>query len=254
MAVELGIGEAGALLAAASAAGAVNAVAGGGSLLSFPALVALGYPPLTANVTNAVGVLPGYLGGSIAYRRELRGQRARVRGLALPSAAGAIAGTALLLGTPPPLFERVAPALVLSASLLLGVQPAIARRVGRRSGGGDASPSAVGALTFAAAVYGGYFGAGLGVLLLAVLGVVLADDLQRLNALKGVLSLVIGVVTAATVALLGPVAWPAAAVMLLGSLAGGHAGVRVARRVPSEALRRAVVAVGIAVAVALWLA
>ena len=246
--------ELAALAAAGAAAGAVNAVAGGGSLISFPALVAAGHPPLVANVTNAVAVLPGYLGGSVAYRAELRGQRGRVRALAATSALGAAAGTALLLTTPASAFERLAPALVLAASLLLAAQPWIAARVGAPPGDGAGRRRALlQPVVLVAAIYGGYFGAGLGVLLLAVLGLLLVDDLQRLNALKGALSLVIGAVAALSVALFGPVAWPAAGVMALGSLAGGHLGVGVARRMAPEALRRGVVVLGVAVAVALWL-
>jgi uncharacterized membrane protein YfcA len=250
--VTLGIAEGAALAGAATAAGAVNAVAGGGSLISFPALVAVGYPALHANVTNAVAVLPGYLGGSIAYRDELRGQGRTVRALGAASAAGAAAGTALLLTTPSSVFEQLAPPLVLLSSLLLAAQPWLARLVGRRRGEERAAPAAAWAAAFAAAIYGGYFGAGLGVMLLAVLGLLLTEDLQRLNALKGLLSLVIGLVTAASFALFGPVAWEAAAIMAAGSLAGGHAGVSVARRVAPGVLRAVVVVLGVGVAVALW--
>jgi hypothetical protein len=232
------------LAAAAVAAGAVNAVAGGGSLITFPALLAAGYAPVTANVTNAVAVLPGYLGGSVAYRRELGGQRQRIVWLGLASALGAVAGAVLLLELPASAFEAAAPWLILFASALLALQP---RLRGRRAPRG-------GLLVFAAAVYGGYFGAGLGLLLLAVLGLSLADDMQRLNALKGLLSLIVGVVSVAVFAVFGPVAWEAAAVMAVASYAGGHAGVSVARRLDPELLRRSIAALGALVAVVLVLA
>jgi uncharacterized protein len=240
------------LVAAAGAAGAVNAVAGGGSLISFPALLAAGYPALPANVTNAVAVLPGYLGGSVGYRRELRGQGRAARALGATSVAGAAAGAALLITTPASVFERVAPVLILAACALLAVQPRLARALERRRGGGERRTHPLHALAFLAAVYGGYFGAGLGVMLLAVLGLFLDEDLQRVNALKGLLSLVIGAVTALSFAVFGPVAWDAAALMAAASLAGGHAGVGVARRLPPELLRWGIVLAGTAVAVVLF--
>jgi uncharacterized membrane protein YfcA len=242
-----------ALLAAAGfGAGAVNALAGGGSLISFPALLAAGYPSVTANVTNALAVLPGYLGGSVAYRRELAGQGGRIRALALTSAFGAGAGAALLLVTSNALFEAVVPWLILAACAMLALQPraaAFARR--RRERGGRGGRLALHGALFAAALYGGYFGAGLGIMLLAVLGVFLEDDLQRLNALKGVLSLLIAIVTVAGFALFGPIAWDAAAIVGTACLAGGAAGVRLARRLPAPLLRAVVIAYGVAVAIVL---
>jgi uncharacterized membrane protein YfcA len=240
------------LLALAGAgAGAVNAVAGGGSLLSFSALLGAGYSPVTANATNSVAVLPGYLGGALSYAPELRGQGPRVGRLALASAVGALAGAALLIAAPPSVFELVAPILILASCGLLAAQPLLAGALARP---GSARPPGLLHLgQFAAGLYGGYFAAGLGVLLLAVLGLLLPgeDDLQRLNALKGALSLIIGTVAAATYALFGPVAWSAVAVMAVGAFAGGHAGVSVARRLPEAGLRWGIVAVGTAVAVAL---
>ncbi len=242
-----------ALLAAAGlGAGAVNAVAGGGSLISFPALLAAGYAPVTANVTNALAVLPGYLGGSLAYRRELSGQGGRIRALALTSALGAACGAALLLVTAEDTFEAVVPWLILLACAMLALQPraaAITRR--RREQSGRSGAVVLHAALFAAAVYGGYFGAGLGIMLLAVLGVFLDDELQRLNALKGVLSLLIAVVTVAGFALFGPIAWDAALVIGAASLVGAAAGVHVARRLSSDVLRGAVIAYGVGVAIVL---
>lgn len=242
----------GALLAAAGAsAGAVNAVAGGGSLITFSSLLALGYAPLTANVTNSVGVLPGYLGGAVGYAPELRGQGHRVRTLAVTAAVGAAAGAAVLIVTPASAFERAAPLLILASCTLLALQPRLTRSIPERRGGrGRHAVLHVG--QFAAAVYGGYFAAGFGVFLLAVLGLVLPEEsLQRLNALKGVLSLVIGAVAALTYAIFGPVAWSAAVVMAVASGIGGYAGVSAARRLPAGALRWGIVVLGAVVAIAL---
>jgi uncharacterized membrane protein YfcA len=242
----------GALLAAAgTCAGAVNAIAGGGSLISFSALLAVGYSPVTANVTNTVGVLPGYLGGSIGYGPELRGQGLRVSRLALTGAVGALAGAVLLITAPAEVFEVAAPVLILISCALLAAHPRLTRWLAVRGTGGDRSV-ALHVGQFAAALYGGYFAAGFGVLLLAMLALLLpGENLQRLNALKGVLSLLIGAVAAATYAVLGPVAWSAAGVMAVGSYVGGHAGVRAARRLPAAALRWGIVILGTAVALVL---
>jgi uncharacterized membrane protein YfcA len=232
----------------------VNAVAGGGSLISFPALLWAGYPALTANVTNTVALLPGYLGGTIAYRRELAGQRARAVRLAAISVAGAVAGAVLLLASPEALFRDVVPWLILFSCALLAAQPRLAARLAR-AGPGRAEERAPGlvASQVACGAYGAYFGAGLGVMMLAVLGIFLRDDLQRLNALKGLLSLVINAVAVVAFALFGPVAWGPVAVMAVLSLIGGQAGVLVARRLPAPALRAAVIAFGVAVALVLLL-
>jgi uncharacterized protein len=256
---------AGALLAgAAFLAGAVNAVAGGGSLISFPALLAAGYPALTANVTNTVALCPGYVGGTLGYRRELGGQRRRAVTLGLVSVAGALAGSVLLVRSPAELFEAVVPFLILLACALLAVQTRLARFVADRlgphpepgSGGGVGVgwrvPLLLGA-QFLAATYGAYFGAGLGIMMLAILGIFVADTLQRLNALKGLLSLVINLVGAAFFALFADVVWAAVAVMAVASLLGGQAGVLLARRLNDRLLRWLVVAFGVVVAVRLLL-
>jgi uncharacterized protein len=238
------------LAAAGLAAGGVNAVAGGGSLISFPALVAIGLPALNANVTNQVAVLPGYLGGSLAYRDELRGQRRRAIVLGIGSALGALAGAVLLVISSKRLFAVLAPILVLVAVALLALQPRLARLVqpGRPH---EPHPRGLHVANFLASVYGGYFGAGLGIMLLAVLAVALEDALQRLNALKGLLSLIVGAVAAAYFALFGPVRWEAAAVMAVASFVGGQLGVRVARRIDDRALWLAIVVFGTCVAA--WL-
>ena len=244
-------GTAALLAGAGLGAGVVNAVAGGGSLITFPALLAAGYPSVTANVTNAVAVLPGYVGGSLAYRRELAGQGGRIRALAATSAAGATAGAALLLVSPAGVFEAIVPWLILAACGLLAAQPRVAAAARARR----TAPSVLGlhAALFAATVYGGYFGAGLGIMLLAILGVFVDDALQRLNALKGVLSLLVAAVGAAGFALFGPVAWDAAAIVGATCLLGGAAGVGAARRLPAAVLRAVVIAYGVGVAIVLLL-
>ena len=246
-------GELALLAAAAFAAGAVNAVAGGGSLISFPALVAVGLPTLNANVTNQIAVLPGYLGGSVAYREELRGQRGRVLALLATTVAGTLIGALLLVLSSKRLFAYLAPVLVLVAVALLAAKPALSRLVERHTqhGARDHPGPGLHVANFAASIYGGYFGAGLGIMLLAILAVGLEDSLQRLNALKGLLSLVVAVVAAIFFALFGPVRWEAAGVMAVASFAGGHLGVGMARRIPDETLRRSIIVLGTGVAI--WL-
>jgi uncharacterized membrane protein YfcA len=240
--------------AAAFAAGAINAVAGGGSLISFPALVAVGVPTLAANVTNQIAVLPGYLGGTVAYREELRGQRQRVVALAATSCVGAVVGALLLVESSQRLFAVLAPVLVLVAVALLAAQPWLSRIEAERAAHPHARthprPGLQGA-NFLASVYGGYFGAGLGIMLLAILAIGLEDSLHRLNALKGLLSLVVAVVAAVFFALFGPVHWDAAGVMAVASFAGGHVGVGLARRISERALRLGIIVIGAGVAV--WL-
>jgi uncharacterized membrane protein YfcA len=238
------------LAAAGFGAGAVNAVGGGGSLITFPALLAAGYPAIAANVTNSVALLPGYLGGSLAYRRELAPQRERIRGLALTTVLGAGAGAALLLVSPAALFEAIVPWLILGACLLLALQPRAAA-FAQRHRAATGSGAALHAGLFVATAYGGYFGAGLGIVLLALLGALVPDELQRLNALKGVLSLLVAVVSAVGFALFGPIDPGAALVVGAACLLGGVAGVSVARRLPAAVLRGAVIAFGVAVALAL---
>lgn len=236
------------------AAGAFNAVAGGGSLLSFPALLAVGHSPLVANVTNTVGLLPGYLGGTVAYRRELTGQADRVRSLGLAAGVGALMGCALLLTSSEDLFESVVPWLVLLACALLALQPRLTAALRRRDGGTvRARPVALHVAVGLAGVYASYFGAAVGVVLLAVLGLLVADGLQRLNALKGTLSLVSSVIGAAVFLVLAPVDLSDAGVLAVSSLLGGHLGGGVARRLPDAVLRGTVLTVGVLVALVLLL-
>lgn len=245
---------AGALLLAGAAllAGAINAVAGGGTLLSFPALLFLGAPPLVANVSNAIGLLPGYVGGSVGYRRELEGQWPRLRLLGAVSAAGGAAGALLLVHTSPRAFAAVVPWLILVSCVLLLLQPLIARALAGSRPAEDAHKAPLLALSqAAAAVYGGYFGAGVSVLTVAVLGIFIRDHMQRLNALKVVLSFIVSAVAALCFAIVAPISWMVVAIMLPASFAGGFAGVLVARRLNATALRTVVVLFGVAVAVRL---
>ena len=240
------------LSGAGLAAGAVNAVAGGGSLLSFPALLAAGYPSVTANVTNTVALFPGYAGSVAGGRPELVGQARRVRSLALVSVVGAIGGAVLLLTTPGEVFTRVVPFLILLACALLLLQPRLSRAVqARAEARGTDHAWVLQASVLVAAVYGSYFGAGLGVILLGVLGVLLHERLQRVNALKNVLSLTMNAVALVAFGIFGPVAWSAVLVLAIASLAGGYLGVRAARRIPPAVLRAAVVVYGVVVAVLL---
>jgi uncharacterized membrane protein YfcA len=249
--VDLSIGQVALLAVAGFFAGALNAAAGGGSLISFPALILVGYPSLTANVTNNVAVAPGYLTGATGYRHELRGQRKRIVPLVIASFIGSLIGVGLILASSQRAFESFVPFLVLAACVLLAVQPAISRWLGERSG--DRERPGVGALAgqTLAGVYGGYFSAALGVAVLALLGLFLDDTLQRLNALKALLQLVIGAVSAVGFALLAPVAWTAVAIIAPASMVGGEVGARLAQRVSDRVLRVGIIAYGVAAAV--WL-
>lgn len=243
-----------ALLAVAGfLAGTINAVAGGGSLVSFPALLAIGLPGVTANVTNTVALWPGYLGGAIPYRKDLAAQRARATRLALTSLVGGAVGATLLLTTPASAFTLLVPYLVLGACALLALQPRVAAWVAGRRGDSTASGPPLGlyAAVLAASVYGAYFGAGLGVMLLAVLGIFLPDGLARLNGLKNALSLSINTLALVAFVLFGPVRWVAVLVMAVTSLLGGLFGARVAQRLSALVLRRIVITFGVLVALKL---
>lgn len=230
--------------------GAINAVAGGGSLVLFPALVASGLTPLCANVTNSMANLPGYAGGVLGFRSDLQGQRGRVLSVVGVTVLGASLGCALLLRLPDRAFNLIVPALVLFASLLLAAQPAIKRRA--QEAHEDRVWQRQLAL-LAAAVYGGYFGGALGVILLATLAFTVADELRRLNALKSVISLVNGSVCAIAFALFAPVHWPAAALAAPTNLLGGYLGARLASRISERWLRWGIVVYGVLVAIYLGL-
>src|SRR3954454_8787468 len=233
-------------------AGALNAVAGGGSLISFPAMLAVGYPALRANVTNTVAIWPGYLGSTAAYRPELVGQRPRMVALSVSSVLGAVAGSIVLLTTPDKVFRSIVPFLILAAAALLAVQPLVTEWVRRLPGAHREHNSAIlHASTFVGGVYGAYFGGGLGVMLLAILGLFIADTLQRVNALKTLLSLVINSVALIAFVLFGPVIWSVVLVVAPSALLGGYAGAGVARRMPANVLRATVVVFAVGVAIVL---
>lgn len=248
-----------ALLAGAGlVAGLINAVAGGGSLVSFPALLAVGVPSVPANVTNTVALWPGYVGGAAGYRDELRTLRRLVLPLVAISIVGAVAGAIVLLNTPASVFTDAVPWLVLVGTLLFAVQPLVSRRVRARAASAEATDrkgsgrqSALGVL--AAAVYGAYFGAGLGVTLLGVLGMTILEDLQQLNAIKNSLSLSINTVALVIFALFGPVRWSAVLVMAIASLLGGYLGSLLAQRLKPAVLRVLVIVLGVAVTIKLFL-
>lgn len=239
------------LLGTGVLAGAVNAVAGGGSLLTFPALVATGLSPLTANVSNTIAQLPGYVTVVEGYRADLVGQAPRLRTLAVPTVLGAFAGVALLRAGGESTFEAVVPWLVLGACVLLALGPRLKAAMAERSDEGfRASPGLVAAV-FAAGAYASYFGAAAGVLLLAVLALGVADRLQRLNALNRALVLLANLAATPALIVLGPVDWASVAVIAPATLVGGAVGSRVARRLNDDVLRWSVIVLGVAVAV--WL-
>lgn len=237
------------LLTAGLVSGMVNAVAGGGSLLVFPALLAVGMPPLAANVTNSVAQWPGYAGIVLGARAELVGQRARVVSTLAVAVTGSAAGCALLLLLPGTVFNRVVPALVALASVLLALAPRLRRWIGEPEPGAPDRRAVLLPAIFFAAVYGGYFGGALGVILIATLSLCAHDTLIRLNALKGVLSLVIATVTVVVFALGAPVNWAAVLLIAPTTLIGGFLGARLARVLPDTVLRWSVVLLGLAVAV-----
>ncbi len=234
------------LFLAAIAAGAFNALAGGGSIFTFPALIAAGIPPLLANVTNTVALCPGYVGGALAQRRDLEGQGRRMALLLPVATLGGFAGALLLTRTSEKAFESLVPGLVLAACGLLAIQDRVRALLQRRSA--RISLAWAVAPVFVAAIYGGYFGAGLSVVFLAMIGVAIDDNLTRLNALKQAMSLVTNIAAALFFAATAQVVWPAAAVMAVGSLLGGAAGGRLAGVVRPSTLRAIVIGVGVLLA------
>lgn len=248
------------VVVAAAIGGAINAIAGGGTLVTFPALVGLGVPAIVANATSTVALWPGALGSIYGYRNELAGARAWALRFAVPSLVGGLVGAVLLLRTPGERFDQIVPWLVLGATLLFLVQRPLMGALGKRSRNvaniaddpTTRPPSAALLLfQFGVAVYGGYFGAGIGILMLAALGFMGFSNLHRMNGLKNWGGLCINVTAAATFAVRGFVNWPVAIAMAVGALAGGYAGSRLAQRVPQEFVRRAVIVIGFAASV--WL-
>ncbi len=238
---------------AAAAAGFVNALAGGGTLISFPALTALGIPAVLANVTNTVALVPGYLGATFAQLQDLRPQRQRLWFYIPAGVVGGLVGGILLLNSGEKLFRSLVPFLILLASVLLALSDPLRAWVTRRMGkaaGSAATLETWGALPVAlAAIYGGYFGAGLSVIVLAVLGLFLSDSLTRLNALKQVISFSVNLAAALFFVFSGDVIWPVALVMMVFALLGGSLGGRLAGRIKPATLRWVVVSIGVVVAI-----
>ena len=246
--------EMAAVLLAGVAAGTINTVVGSGTLITFPTLLAFGVPPVTANVSNTIGLVPGSASGAWGYRRELRGQRARVVRLAAASLVGGTVGAVLLLALPAEAFNTIVPLLILAGVLLVIFQPTIARRVAARaaSRGGVPEHGAlwVWVLVMLAGVYGGYFGAAQGVLLMAIMGVGIQDSLQRLNATKNVLAGLVNGIAAVVFILVAEVDWLIAGLIAAGSVVGGQIGATVGRRLPPLVLRTVIVVVGVVAVVA----
>ncbi|MFI6979804.1 sulfite exporter TauE/SafE family protein [Embleya sp. NPDC050154] len=252
--------EALAIFAAGIAAGGINTVVGSGTLITFPVLLAFGYSPVTANVSNTIGLVPGSISGAIGYRRELAGQRPRLIRLGAASLLGGLAGAILLLTLPDDAFKAIVPALIVLALVLVVLQPRLAKRLAARradSGAGEEGPRHGGVLlwvaVFATGVYGGYFGAAQGVLLLALFGVFIAENLQRMNAVKNVLAGIVNGVAAIVFMLVADVAWWVVLLIALGSVIGGQVGAKVGRRLPPTVLRAVIVVVGLIAVVRLLL-
>ena len=247
--------EALAITLAGVAAGTINTVVGSGTLITFPTLLAFGVPPVTANVSNTVGLVPGTLSGTIGYRRELEGQRSRLLRLGPASLTGGVAGALLLLVLPEAAFSAIVPVLIVLGCLLVIVQPRmsawVARRHDARGGLPDHGAWWVWPLVFLTGVYGGYFGAAQGVLLMAILGIGVPDSLQRSNATKNVLALLVNGVAAVLFILVAHIDWTVAGLIALGSVVGGQIGATWGRRLPAAGLRAVIVVVGVVAVVSL---
>lgn len=241
-------GEMAAVFAAGTGAGAVNAVVGSGTLITFPVLLATGLPPVTATVSNGLGLVPGSISAAIGYREELRGQRRRLLLLGIAAVLGGLAGAVLLLTLPESAFERIVPVLVSLALVLVACQPLIAKRVRRRRPAGgpghrDGGPLLFTGLTLAS-VYGGYFSAAQGVIYVSLMGMLLDDTLQRLNAVKNVLAAVVNTVAAVLFVFLAEFDWTAVLLIAAGSALGGLIGARTGRRFSPAVVRTLIVSVG----------
>jgi uncharacterized membrane protein YfcA len=237
-----------AVLLAGAAAGTVNTIVGSGTLITFPVLLAVGYPPVLANVSNTVGLFPGSISGAIGYRTELAGQRARLVSLGVASVLGGLTGAVLLLKLPPGAFRTIVPVLIGLSLVLVLLQPRLSRRLAEGPEP-DATPArgspALHAGVYGAGIYGGYFGAAQGVLLIGLLGVFLREDLQRLNAAKNVLAGLVNGTAAVVFVVVSDVAWAAAGLIAVGSVIGAQLGASIGRRLPRPVLHGVIVAVGV---------
>ncbi|MDR3659464.1 MAG: sulfite exporter TauE/SafE family protein [Mycobacterium sp.] len=233
-----------AVLLAGIGAGVINAVVGSGSLITFPVLMAVGYPPLVANMSNSVGLVPGNFTGAYGYRHELSGQRARILRLGAISLAGATVGALLLLKLPPGAFTVVVPWLILLAGVLVLLQPWL-RRLVDRDGTDRTTDRAVPLYTgiFGCAMYGGYFGAAQGIIMMALFGLFVSEDLQRLNGVKNICVGLANAVAAIIFIVIGQVAWAPALLLAVGSTIGGYIGAKIGRRLPPNTLRACIVVV-----------
>jgi uncharacterized membrane protein YfcA len=243
-------GDAAAIVAVGLFAGGINAVVGSGSLVTFPTLLALGYPAVLANVSNTVGLVPGAVSAAVGYRRELRGQWRRVAVLTPPCVVGGLVGAILLIYVAPGAFRHVVPGLILFACALVVLQPRLARRFAAARGRPHGGPALVAGIGLTS-VYGGYFGAAQSIVYLALLGVFVRDTLQRLNAVKNVLAAIVNGVAMLFFVSTTHIAWPAAGLLAAGSVVGGQLGARLGRRLPDLLLRAVIVAIGLAASVRL---
>lgn len=240
-----------AVLGAGAAAGAINAVVGSGSLITFPTLLALGVPSLTANVSNTIGLVPGSIAGAVGYRRELVAGRSHLVSLAGFTVVGAITGAVLLLELPSKVFDKVVPLLVLLAVALMAVQPRVAKRLAARGGARDSVGWPLRLGIFATGVYGGYFGAAQGVILLGLLGLLLPVTLQQANGVKNVLGGLANLVAGVAFVVAAHVDWTVALLLAVASSVGGALGARYGRRLSSSALRVVVVTAGTVIGIVL---
>jgi uncharacterized protein len=247
----VGPAEAVAIFAAGGAAGAVNAIVGSGSLITFPTLLAFGFPPVVANVSNNVGLVAGNVSGAVGYRREIAGQGARLARLAVFAVVGSLAGAAALLSLPSSSFKVIVPVLILISCALVIVQPWLSRRVAARKqrriaeDGRERLSPVLGGGVFASAIYGGYFGAAQGVLVIGLLGTFLDEPLQRINGAKNVLVGVVNGTAAVAYVIFAHVSWLVVLLIAVGSSGGGVVGARYGRRLPPVALRIFVVLIGV---------
>jgi uncharacterized membrane protein YfcA len=236
--------EAGAILCAGLAAGTINTIVGSGSLITFPTLLAFGFAPLDANVSNTVGLVPGSISGAVGYRRELVGQRSRAVRLGLASGAGGLTGALLLLAFPGA-FAAVVPVLIAVALILVAAGPRLSKALASHRHAESHRSWPLAALFYATAIYGGYFGAGMGIIMIALLTIFVADDIQRLNGLKNVLAALINGVAGLLFIAVAPVHWDLVLLIAIGSIVGGQVGARVGRRLPAPALRLTIIGVGL---------
>ncbi|MFF1909771.1 sulfite exporter TauE/SafE family protein [Kitasatospora sp. NPDC058218] len=239
--------EAIAVLVAGVGAGMINVIVGSGTLITFPVLLAVGIPPVTANVSNAFGLVPGSLSGVIGYRRELADQGRRLVRLGIAALFGGLVGAVLLIELPSSAFDTIVPVLILLALVLVVIQPRVAKAVAarRRPGGDPDGGVALLAGVFLTGIYGGYFGAAQGVLLLALMGMLLQEDLQRINGVKNALALIVNGVAAVFFLFTSTINWAAAGLIAVGSLCGGLVGAKVGRKLPPPVLRGVIVVVGL---------